>query len=121
MTTGEKEWHHFIIWGKENEEDWIGVVFGGKEKGHLKTHVEKVPFGSRSQAFIHKFLSPKEETWDQYFRDAAASLNIWAPSCSDGVPVLAQPHSPGQCPLVSSCKNIQGSFPFSSKENTSGW
>lgn len=40
----------------------LGVEFGGEEKGHLEIHVEKVTFGSRSQAFVHGFLFPEEET-----------------------------------------------------------
>ena len=65
------------------------MVFGGEEKIHLELHMEKVTFISRLQAFIHRLLASEEETLDQYYRDAAASLNIWAVICSDGL--LVQP------------------------------
>ena len=61
------------------------MVFGGEEKIHLELHMEKVTFISRFQAFIHRLLASEKETLDQYYRDVAASLNIWAVICSDGL------------------------------------
>lgn len=121
LTTGEKEWHLHFCNMKEKWEHWNGVVFEVEEKVQLEIHVENVTFISRSQAFIHRLLASEEEILDQYYRDVTDLLNSWVLSAMMASLCLLSPHSPGQGPPVSSFKTIQGSFPFSSKENTSGW